>query len=346
MMKTLILVVVMLSGLSIASGQNNFSIDEILSQQYEFKMISSGNNLPNFNTSDKELTDIVVLLHHGKTPDEIQKYFNWDDRTFDSRLEILKNADFVKSGKDGNLLPNVFVCPVKDGLTITRQLNPVIKQTADTIQRLSINIARMTGQLNAFKKTKFEDVSFLILSDVLLDNWQINNVENDFLKTLRTSRHGKHYYASYQENLKGTDTEAFGIYGNQVENASDFAICRYGNRRYSKEILSLNADLKKEYASSGAFKQFSCSIIDTTDNSRLQLIADSFKPSLIKILNQNKNLFQKNYKESPYSKEISFEEYFIWVYHFYYTAVTNELINRNVIKMPGGKVIFYILKNE
>jgi hypothetical protein len=344
--KLFLLAYVMLFCLFTVSGQDKLATAEILSHEYEFKIISSGDNFPNFNPGKNNLSDIIILLHHEKTPDEIQKYFKWDKNTLNSKLDLLKNANFITYGKDRNIYPNVFVCALKDGLRITRELGPVIIQTADSIQWLSKILEKKVMSLTAFKKAEFDQVSFLLLSDILLDNWQINNVENEFLNTSRTLRHGKNYYASFMEKPKGTSLEAFGIYGNQIENESNFALCRYGNQRYSEEILTLNLKLKKEFTSLKEIKGISCFIIDTSDNKQLQIIANTFKSTLLKILNQQKTLFQKNYLESIYSKEISFEEYFIWIYHFYYTAVTDELIHRNVIKMPGEKVAFYILKYE
>jgi carbonic anhydrase len=114
--------------------------------------------------------------------------------------------------------------------------------------------------------------------------------------------------------------------------------------RYSKEVLDLNQTLKKEYAISKMVNQVPCPILGSKDYDLLQKIADSFEPTLIKILNQNKNQIQSNYNKSIYSKEISFEEYFIWVYHFIYTEATDELIRRKEIKLPKEDVAFYILK--
>ena len=329
-----------------ACNQAQISVDEGLSQQYEFKMISSGDNVPNFYPMEDNLCQVVVLLHQGKTQNEIQRSFDWTDRTMNAKLELLKNASFIKSRNDGNLTPNVFVCSLDDGLNINKQLDPIVKQTADSIEKKSKHFAQDVAKLDAFRAIRFEDVSLLVLSDVLLDNWQIENIEKEVLRSPRTLRHGKHYYASYQEKSKGTATEAFGIYGNQIDDAGSFSVCRYGNVRYSKEILSLSKELKSEYASSKSTKQPNCPIIDIKDYGELQKTANSFKPTLITILNQRKDLFQKTYRESVYSSEISYEEYFIWVYHFFYTAVTEELISRKVISMPKEKVAIYILKNE
>jgi hypothetical protein len=163
------------------------------------------------------------------------------------------------------------------------------------------------------------------LSNVLLDNWQINNVENEFLKKERTLRHGKNYYWSLMQNLK-PERESFGIYGN----ASFNDISTYGNNRYN-----FKNDQERDEAMKGP------TIFKMADNSVFQNLALSFKPVLLQILNNNRSYFESMYLKSKYSEEISFEEYFIWWYHFMYTRTTNILAQKNYLKIPASGNFFY-----
>ncbi len=202
-------------------------------------------------------------------------------------------------------------------------------------------IKEETNKIKILNKFDFNRLSLLILSNVILDNWQIENVEKEFLNVRRTERHGKNYYASFQEKLRNQQKEAFCIYGNQFEDTLNFSMCRYGNLRYTKDVIEQNRNLKMSFSKSP--KDFIFPIIDPLSYSKLQKIADDFKPILLSILNKNKIIFNKMYDNSIYSSEVSFEEYFIWVYHIYYTAVTDELINQKIIKIPKDKVSFYVL---
>jgi hypothetical protein len=91
---------------------------------------------------------------------------------------------------------------------------------------------------------------------------------------------------------------------------------------------------------------FQCPLIDTSENNLLQAMAHQFLPTLLSILNQNRSALEMNFLLSPYAKSVSFEEYFIWLYHVYYTAVTDELIKRKVITLPENGVSYYILKYD
>ena len=166
------------------------------------------------------------------------------------------------------------------------------------------------------KTQDFEKWSFLILSNVLLDSWQIDNVEKYYLnKEKRPNRHGKNYYYSIMENTD-KNRETFGIYGNQYEEINGKAISIYGNNR-------LNISLKE-----------SKNEISKLDNEIFIKIANDFKPKLIDILNSEDDYIRKIYKETGYQKEITFEEFFIWWYHFMYTQTTEIMNDNNMLIIP------------
>ncbi len=145
----------------------------------------------------------------------------------------------------------------------------------------------------------YSEMSFFLLSDVLLDNWQINNVENDFLNKERTLRHGKRYYIQFAEKDTTYNKEVFGIYGNQYSCKDTICFITYGNNRVNtvktfKEMMTMNIPF-------------------LTKNDQLILgeMAEFYKPKLIEILKTNKPKFVKEYEKSVYVNEIPFEEYFI-----------------------------------
>jgi len=172
-------------------------------------------------------------------------------------------------------------------------------------------------------------------------NWQIKNVEAEFLHVKRTLHHGKNYYAAYQEKVKGSPIEALGVYGNQVDDTLNYIVCRYGNNRYTKEAIEKNAAVKKELAALNKNGHFNYPLIDSTDNVKLQAMAKQFLPVMINGFGANKLKLVEYYEKSVYAKEVSFEEYFIWSFHSYYTAVTNELIKRKLIILPPGGIAFF-----
>ncbi|HZY35760.1 MAG TPA: hypothetical protein VFE53_03885 [Mucilaginibacter sp.] len=317
------------------------SIPEVLSNPYDFKMISSGRNSPNFNPTRDSLTEIVVLLHSGYKIEQIKDYFGWSDKAIDRKVNVLLAANFIKKDNNLNLVPAVFVTSIDEGNFIRKRLKKLIRQTADSIRRRLPELITQTKTIKSFRDVNFSDVSLLVLSDVLLDNWQISNVENDFLHAARTLHNGKNYYAAYQERLKNSQVEALGVYGNQYSDTLNYNICEYGNRRNSKQAITKTKILKKEFSDFGERSHFNYPVIDSLDDAQLQNIAGKFLPVIRNILDQNKPMLLGAYKNSPYLNEVSFEEYFIWVYHIYYTAVTDELIKQKIISLPKDGVSFY-----
>jgi hypothetical protein len=317
------------------------SIEKILSESYEFKMISKGNNFPNLNLRKDSLTSIVVLLHNNISINEIQAYFGWQKEHIEKKVNKLIQSNFLKKDSLGNLKPNVFVCSMEEEKKLKNQLEKMTLETVVEIKKQLPTVKAAIKDIKGFKYLNFNDISLLVLSDILLDNWQIENVENDFLRSNRPERHGKYYYAALVEKEKANLGEAFGIYGNQYEDTLNFSMCRYGNARYTKEVIEENKKIKIMFCKTP--KEVKYPVIDTLDNKKIQQIADSFKPNLLSILSKNKTYLLENYNKSIYSKEVSFEEYFIWLYHIYYTAVTNELIKEKLITLPKERVAFYIL---
>ena len=233
-------------------------------------------------------------------------------------IKLLKTKNWLHEF-DNQIKPSVFIATKYDGKKLYKYAKPISKDIAEEItQRLS-EIKRKFFETEISKTQSFEEWSFFILSNVLLDNWQIGNVESEFLKvSARPTRHGKNYYASILELT--TDREGFNIYGNQFGNQ-----CIYGNNRF-------NADLSET-------KYF----INTHDDEIFSQMAEYFTPELVQILNKNKKYSEKIYRKLGYSKEITFEEFYMWWYHFIYTEATN-LMNRNqILTIPkGGNFVYEI----
>ena len=64
-----------------------------------------------------------------------------------------------------------------------------------------------------------------------------------------------------------------------------------------------------------------------------------FKQQLLEeLINLFKDGLNGNFQKSIYRDEISFEEYAIWWYHFYYSKVTDILIDEGHITRPQNGV--------
>jgi hypothetical protein len=226
---------------------------------------------------------------------------------------------------------------------------------------------------------------FLVLSDVLLDNWQINNVEHSVLGSDRPLRDGNRYYFAIFEKVVEEKNEAFGLYGNGGAVRAGVQVNVYGNARYSGHTLisASDADLAKWFPGLpsheiekallarliqlGTTGQLSAAneserdglkqlgLINRDDISLLICsqrsldslgdIASTIASDLEALLREHLPVLRAAYAASPYKDEITFDEYFIWWYHFFYTQVTNDLAARHLLQVPANGNVTYIVAN-
>lgn len=105
------------------------------------------------------------------------------------------------------------------------------------------------------------------------------------------------------------------MYGNTYLDLGEVQIGLYGNSRYSTlNLITANNEIFEEYFQN-----------TNTD------------------INYKKKQLVKGFVAKRYSKEINYEEFFIWWYHFFYTKVTEELIKQGVIITSTQKNQTYII---
>jgi hypothetical protein len=366
---------------------NANSIEKILSSKYDYKMISAGNNFPSVDLASENLGSICILLHEGFSIDQISKYFKWSHEEINKKIELLLKDELIKKNKDGEYKPNIMVITLKDNLRHLEVDNKLVNETIQIILSKMLQIKKRYKKIDGLKNIDFSDASLLLLSNVILDNWQIRNIERLILNKPRTKRNGMNYYYSIQENEYNKSCEAFGIFGNSYISYNDIGFALYGNQREKVnfrnlstekliELFKINKDkehiLIKEhlldefvkysqdvnYKLSDAYKngfeslgfiknnKFIIPILYQKDILKLSEIAALFTDDLSKLLAAHVNDLKKKYNASNYSREISFEEFFIWWYHLYYTKVTDELISMNYIKKPESGVFTYLVINK
>nr|WP_242660746.1 RidA family protein [Bacillus tropicus] len=208
---------------------------------------------------------------------------------------------------------------------------------------------------------------------------QINHIEENYLKKKRPLRNKKrNYYAIQEQEL--ADIEAFGMYGNTYLDLGEVQIGLYGNSRYSTlNLITANNEIFEEYFQNtntdinykkkllvkgfvaadrqkdlhlnvvyeklGLYQnsQPVIPVLKRTDLSTLNEIANTISEDLVLLFNENDKPLKQYFASSRYSKEITYEEFFIWWYHFFYTKVTEELIKQGVIITSTKKNQTYII---
>jgi hypothetical protein len=305
----------------------SIELDKIFSNYYEHKMISSGDNFPDFNARNDSLDLFLVALHERLDIKSFQKKVAWSDKELQENVMFLKSKNWLKN--DIEYTPTVFITSNDEGEGLFDYSLPIAIKIANAIEREIPVIKKMFKKTDLSDNYTFESWAFFILSDVLLDNWQINNVEREFLQAeIRPERHRKNYYYGIMENVQ-YPKEQFGIYGNQYTSINDsLSLNIYGNNR---NVVSrkINKDkIFRDSIISNAPK------IKNKDSRVFEQMANHFKPVLLHILSNDADYINQIYKISGYSNEISFEEFFIWWYHFIYTKATDILAENRVLSIP------------
>lgn len=355
-------------------------ITEVLDRQWEHKMISSGRNFPSVSLTREHRGDLLVLLHEGIPLQAIRAHFGWSVADLEQRSAALESAGVIRREEAGRLIPTVMVMSVGDVIRHMPLPSALIEDSVDLIEWHLPEVQRLYARSAGLQAIPFETMSLLIVSNVLLDNWQINTVENRFLGVERPLRDGSRYYYSLQEDISWDGKEAFGIYGNQYRSYGQNLVGVYGNRRndnvmnligldsegiqsifgvipdtvdaFKREALAafvgavrgeapLSGALRSGFESLG-WSGRTIPVLSERDEQVLDEMAALLAPDLIGLLERYRSVLMDAYLASPYGTTVSFEEYFMWWYHVYYTEVTDLLIERGVIQYPESGIVSYV----
>ena len=223
------LLILLFSSIFIKSHAQTYNIDEVFRKTFQIGFISIGNNFPDFNISKDSMNLLLICLHNDIPITEFQKKVEFDDKKMQDIIEFLKTKNWLHEFNN-EIKPSTFIATKYDGEKLYKYAKPISKNIAKKIKRKLPEIKKKFSETEISKTQSFEEWSFLILSNVLLDSWQISDVEKEFLgASARPTRHGKNYYASIFELT--TDREPFNIYGNQYGKISV-----YGNNRYKVDL--------------------------------------------------------------------------------------------------------------
>ncbi|WP_144655832.1 hypothetical protein [Bacillus tropicus] len=352
--------------------------ENILHTAYEAKMISSGDNSPSIKIKGTKLQYLLVMLHLGFESNTIKTILSWTNEAFERHMNSLELEGLLKK-IEGSYYPTCMIITAFEGKALYNLCEPLIKPTLKIIEYYSSHIEAISKRIETFNYLSKESYSLLLYSGVLLDFGQINYIEGNYLKKMRPLRNKKRYYYAIQEQ-ELTDIEAFGMYGNTYLDLGEVQIGLYGNSRYSTLNLitadnetfeeyfqNTNTDInykKKQlvkgfvaadgqidlhlnivYEKLGLYQnsQPVIPVFRTTDLSILNEIANTISKDLVLLFNENDKSLKEYFASSRYSKEITYEEFFIWWYHFFYTKVTEELIKQGVIITSTQKNQTYII---
>lgn len=353
---------------------------------FETAMISSGNNYPSLDMRANRLTDICVALHRRQALASIEHDLGISPSELRGKLDSLVVEGLVKTSPSGQFLPTFMVITLEDANWMAPS-ESMVEATGHLIAERLPDIRARAESIAAIHRGGFSRNAFLILSNVLLDNWQIRNVEREFLKAERPSRNGRRYYYGMFEKPASQRAEAFGLYGNAGRMLRNVGLGVYGKQRYdgstllsvSKEefarLFELSAEADAEVEKSallehmvafartgedhlsarqraglgklGLFEkgELLVPVFSSAEAQELGEVAALFTPALLGLLERHRAEVGKAHECSPHGEEVTFNEFFIWWYHFFYSATTDWLAHKGLLEVPRSGNATYLIAN-
>ena len=355
---------------------------EIASRRYDVYQVSSGSNRPALNLNVDRGATLMVMLREGLPVTTIAEALGWTDTKTRERVQALLDVGFI--ARDGDRYrPRVAVLTAD----VVARYMPLRDEAVTAAARLIADslsfIRRQYGRIPGFRHVRFEDASLLVLSDVLLDNWQLRTVERDFVGAARPTRAGGQYYLFVEEHTPWVVGEPFDLYGNTGSGVGNINIGLYGKGRGRDDINSTSAEsLRIRFGANRADSSTNLSsiaiaiaaavrdsgaavpsalrqglesfrlvrdgrlivpVLHSADNLALDSLAASMAPGLLAVLRGEKPWLLGVYAQSPFARETSFEEYLTFWYHVFYSAVTDRLVAAGIITLPPSGATTYLV---
>jgi hypothetical protein len=333
-MKTLKILIAVLAVTILASCsfKNNRTVDNILNSSFRVYQIS-GYQGPKIDIKKDSLAQFLTALHYRIPLSDIESALKWGSETREKHIDaLIENKLLTKKGD--YYQPTLGIFTLERGKRLEEEAQKVANEIADSISNWLPEIKEIHNEMNISQHYDFRELSLFYLSNVILDNFQIRRVEEEFLNQDRPLRNGSRYYLAIVEDEPSNKTEPFGIYGNRGLLWNDsIGISVYGNKRMKSNVGWDN------------YKDKDIHVFDEHDTQLItHKMPDVFFPCLLDILNKNKASFESTYHELNFDEEVSFEEFFIFWYHWIYTETTDILIARDVIQESQNEMFYYQLR--
>lgn len=356
-----------------SSCASSWSVTRRPSVVWEHRLVGSGDSRPDFDVETQLNTDVLVRLHKRERIASIEE--------IGARRELLRRG-FVRDGVRGPA-PSVVVAGFEDARRWFAVSHQARHAGVNMIERHAPQVRERAMAMECLRRLGWERVSLFVMSNVLLDAWQIDAVERRWLRAERPLRSGGRYYYALLARRRRSERDAFGLYGDQFHNYGDIGFGLYGNRRLSSATLprldldtlrirfgveadsaraahealtrrlaaaargevQLSVQEQAGFASLGLLTPAGVAIpvMREADYLALEGLAAIVRDDLVEVLDAERARLRAAYDSSPYAEETTFEEYLIWWYHFFFTEITNRLADRDVLRAPRGGVASYVV---
>lgn len=174
---------VLLAGLALVTmDRSRFALAAPVATAWQPAMISSGDNRPAIDLEADRLHDILAALHRQTPLAQIADDLRLTQIQLLGRINRLTDERVAQRGGSG-FTPAILVVGQVDAAAFLGVSSGIVAATAAAITRALPGIRDRYTALPGFTHVDFSAASLLILSNCLLDNWQIDTIEREFLRS-------------------------------------------------------------------------------------------------------------------------------------------------------------------
>lgn len=356
-------------------------IPNLLEGNYITHTISFEETKPKINLEKENLKEILILLHHRKTPQEIRTHFQITNNIWNERINLLFGEGLIKKFEDSSFIPTVFVLDEENGKSLKKLTDSLgAEMSGIAIDRLN-KIKEIYQQIPALKRIPFEQLSMLVLGGFVHDFEQLKIYQEQFLKAFVPSRGKTNYYLCLLQNRFNESKPK--IYETRYFNYPTFKLGSFSSTIYERNIATyatsdLTRDFGKPATESDSLYQITLlnelikmnqspnykpaqnilrgfekngivvngkptiPFLKKSEMQKINLLNAAASQDIINYFENRQTLFVKWYLNSQYREETTYKEWLIWVYKMITAKTIDTLIEKTYIKTFGGNTASFI----
>jgi predicted transcriptional regulator len=320
--------------------------EDILKKNYQAEIYPRDAADNSVDLSKNNFQKILILLHNKVAPEEIREQLNINEMEYDNSINQLFSEGIIKISTDGRFVPTFMILDKQN----EKKLNKLVKEIGTNFAEIVVDrhplIVEAYKKILGFRNRTIEDNDLFILCSVMLDNWQLKNIETEFLRAEPPMRGKSKHYLALLEKDDSSNYQPFGIYKTTTATKGNERLYIYSK---AKEVSfpetvtqsSLTSGRNKDNVLTNQRKYF---IINHRENEKLNELSKIISTDLINHLNNQRPQLVKHFLESVYKEETSFREWFFWIYKLIIKEAAASMIERKYIK-NNSETAYFILSN-
>lgn len=322
---------------------------------YEFSEVASSSaDSPSVDLEDPLNAHVCVEFGRGLAVSEVAERLHVSPSALQIRVDAMARAGLLRPDKPGSYMPTFPTIRRADVAWFQQIDRPLVDRVVRLVKGRKEELQTRFLDMLHLDPAQGRSLSLLLFGDVLFDRWQVRNVRKSFLPGYPPPRDGKLFYLVASEDATGRRA-SLGFYSHTEERHDGILVVTFGNGRSLDPFPAQDPErathLLDSYLAFGrgtspappelehlGFVQSGKSAVSVVPRSaytRLPDITNDFTDELLRALNDDRPKIHAAYEASRYGREVAFQEFALWWYHFFYADVIDQLTKDGIITVPA-----------